>query len=119
MVLALCNGDVYLERRPPFGIWGGLWSLPELERDDELEAWCQERLAAQPVDIERWTPLRHSFTHFDLDIRPVAVRVADVSRMLEDGSDRVWHDYRKEAPFGIAAPVIKLIDQLKTTSERN
>jgi A/G-specific adenine glycosylase len=119
MVLALCNGDVYLERRPPFGIWGGLWSLPELERDDELEAWCQERLAAQPVDIERWTPLRHSFTHFDLDIRPVAVRVADVSRKLEDGSDRVWHDYRKEAPFGIAAPVIKLIDQLKTTSERN
>lgn len=116
MVLALCNGDVYLERRPPSGIWGGLWSLPELERDDELEDWCRHRLAARPLEIERWTPLRHSFTHFDLDIRPVAVRVAEVSRKLEDAGGGVWYDYRKEAPFGIAAPVMRLIEQLKTTN---
>jgi A/G-specific adenine glycosylase len=118
MVLALCNGDVYLERRPPSGIWGGLWSLPELERDDQLEDWCRVRLAAKPVEIERWTPLRHSFTHFDLDIRPVAVRVTGVSRKLGDGADRVWYDFRSEAPFGIAAPVRKLIEQLKFTNER-
>lgn len=115
MVLVLCNGDVYLERRPPSGIWGGLWSLPELGRGDELEDWCRERLAAQPVDIERWTPLRHSFTHFELDIRPVAVRIAGASRKLDDAGDRVWYDYRKEAPFGIAAPVMRLIEQLKAT----
>jgi A/G-specific adenine glycosylase len=118
MVLALCHGDVYLERRPSSGIWGGLWSLPELERDDELADWCHERLAAEPVEIERWTPLRHSFTHFDLDIRPVAVRVTGVSRKLDDGGDRVWYDYRQDAPFGIAAPVRKLIEQLKTTNEQ-
>ena len=119
MVLALCNGDVYLERRPPSGIWGGLWSLPELERDDELDAWCHQRLAATPVEIEYWTPMRHSFTHFDLDIRPVAVRMADDSRKLVgDSADRVWFDYRKAAPFGIAAPVMKLIEQLKSSSEQ-
>ena len=114
MVLALCNGDVYLERRPPSGIWGGLWSLPELERDDQLENWCRDRLAAEPVEIERWTPMRHSFTHFELDIRPVAVRVDPVSRKLGDEADRVWYDYREAPPFGIAAPVMKLIGQLKS-----
>ena len=87
----------------------------ELDRDDQLEDWCRVRLEAEPVEIERWTPLRHTFTHFELDIRPVAVRVEAVSRKLEDESDRVWHDYRQEPTFGIAAPVMKLIEQLKTS----
>lgn len=113
MVLAFCEGDVYLERRPPSGIWGGLWSLPELDRDEELAGWCRQRLDVEPVEIERWETLRHSFTHFDLDIRPLAVRVERVSRTLADGDDGVWYDCMAAAPFGIAAPVRKLIDRLK------
>lgn len=114
MVLALCNGNVYLERRPPSGIWGGLLSLPELEHDDQLAGWCEQRLDAELLEIERWTPLRHSFTHFDLDIQPVAVRVARHSRTLaDDEDDGVWLDCMADMPFGIAAPVKKLIDRLK------
>ncbi len=114
MVLAWCNEDVYLERRPPSGIWGGLWSLPEFERDDELSEWIRQRLNAEPVKVERWMPMRHSFSHYDLDIQPVAVRVERVSRTLADGDDGVWHDYTDSAPFGVAAPVRKLLDHLKT-----
>ena len=49
MVLAVSNGAVYLERRPPSGIWGGLWSLPELD-DDGVADWCRERLDTAGAD---------------------------------------------------------------------
>jgi len=34
------NGNVLLERRPPVGIWGGLWALPE----DENAELIRQRL---------------------------------------------------------------------------
>ena len=43
MVIARHDGHVYLERRPEAGIWGGLWSLPEVD-GVAVEAWCAERL---------------------------------------------------------------------------
>ena len=34
-----------LERRPPAGVWGGLWSFPECPPEVPVEEWCQQRLA--------------------------------------------------------------------------
>ena len=113
MVLAVHDGSVYLERRPPAGIWGGLWSLPELA-DDDVGRWCRETLDASGSGIEAWDTLRHSFSHYDLDIRPVVVRVAESSRKVADGDDATWHRLDASPPGGIAAPVRKLIESLKT-----
>ena len=32
------GGEMLFERRPPVGIWGGLWSLPELPLDADVRA---------------------------------------------------------------------------------
>ena len=50
-------GEVLLERRPPAGIWAGLWSLPELALDDDVVAACRARfgLVVDPVDAP-WRP---------------------------------------------------------------
>ncbi len=85
MIIAINDGAVFLERRPPTGIWGGLWSLPEVENIDE---WCQRTLDQQADQIEQRDVLRHSFSHFDLDIRPVVVRVATVSRKVASSPRR-------------------------------
>ena len=113
MVLAVHDGSVYLERRPPAGIWGGLWSLPELANDD-VGRWCQETLDVPGNGAEAWNTLRHSFSHYDLDIRPVVVRIAASSRRVADGEGVTWHRLDQSPPGGIAAPVRKLIDSLKT-----
>ncbi len=113
MVLAINNGAVFLERRPPAGIWGGLWSLPEVENIDE---WCQRTLDQQEDQIEQRDVLRHSFSHFDLDIRPVVVRVATVSRKVADSPDTTWYLLDDEPPGGMAAPVRQLINSLKTNT---
>jgi A/G-specific adenine glycosylase len=112
MVIAVNDGAVYLERRPPAGIWGGLWSLPELD-GSTLQDWCRSRFATEEHAAESWQTLRHSFSHYDLDIEPVVVRVATVSRKVADNDDATWHSLDAAPPGGIAAPVRKLINTLK------
>ena len=113
MVLAVSDGAVYLERRPPAGIWGGLWSLPELD-DDKVGDWCRARLAATGRDIRAWDTLRHSFSHYDLDIRPVVVHLEDASRTVADSDATTWHRLEEAPPGGIASPVQRLIESLRS-----
>ncbi len=111
MVLASNSGQVYLERRPEAGIWGGLWSLPELG-DRTLDDWCDEILGSTAVAIDAWPVLRHSFSHYDLDIHPVVVRVSPRASTVADGDNEIWYGLEDLPPGGIAAPVQKLLDQL-------
>ena len=112
MVLAVNKGAVYLERRPPAGIWGGLWSLPELN-GDTLGEWCRNTFDADNKASESWQTLRHSFSHYELDIEPVVVRIDAQSRKVADSSDATWHRLDAPPPGGIAAPVQKLLNTLK------
>jgi A/G-specific adenine glycosylase len=115
MVLAVNGESLYLERRPPAGIWGGLWSLPEVGTDS-VDDWCQRRFANKSRNRESWAPLRHSFSHYDLDIHPVVVRVDETSRKVADGDNSTWYKLDTVLPGGIATPVQKLINELKRAS---
>ena len=109
----MVGAAVYLERRPPTGIWGGLWSLPELERG-EVADWCEDKLDATGNNTVSWGVLRHSFSHYDLDIRPVVVHISNASRKVADSSNATWHRLDDAPPGGIAAPVQKLIESLSS-----
>jgi A/G-specific adenine glycosylase len=112
MILAFDGDSVYVERRPPSGIWGGLWSLPE-PGADAVEDWCRRVLSQDEAGIEPWAPMQHSFSHYDLDIQPVLVRVGSGSRKVADEEAATWYRLDGEPPGGIAAPVQKLIDELR------
>ena len=112
MVLASMDGQVYLERRPESGIWGGLWSLPELG-DRTLDDWCDRELGGMATETEPWSVLRHSFSHYDLDIQPIVVRIDSVAGTVGDADAKTWHKLDAAPPGGLAAPVQKLIEQLK------
>lgn len=111
MVIARHEEHIYLERRPEAGIWGGLWSLPEVE--GEALDWCREKFAGAAGDEEPWEILRHSFSHYDLDIRPIVVRIAAPLRKVADSDDARWHRLGNDLPGGVAAPVNKLIERLQ------
>ena len=115
MVMAVSGRAVFMERRPPIGIWGGLWSLPEMN-SDAVDGWCERVINGGQVEIESWAVLRHSFSHYDLDIHPVVVRVDAVSRKVADGDDSTWYELDESPPGGIAAPVQNLISELKKIS---
>ncbi|MGB5332788.1 MAG: A/G-specific adenine glycosylase [Woeseiaceae bacterium] len=115
MLMARHSERVYLERRPEAGIWGGLWSLPELG-ERRIEDWCEETLGATTTATECWQTLRHSFSHYDLDIQPILVRVDAPLSKVADSDNTTWYRLDETPPGGIAAPVKKLIDQLKKGS---
>ena len=112
MILASAGGQVYLERRPEAGIWGGLWSLPELG-EQSLSDWCVDVLGSVATETRPWDVLRHSFSHYDLDIQPILVRIGSEAGKVADAEARIWHRLNDAPPGGMAAPVKKLINQLK------
>jgi len=112
MVLASHDGHVYLERRPEAGIWGGLWSLPEVA--GRTRDWCRDKFAGEVLREEPWETLRHSFSHYDLDIQPIVVRISAPLSKVADDNDATWHCLGNELPGGVAAPVNKLLEKLTT-----
>jgi A/G-specific adenine glycosylase len=112
MVLASSDGQMYLERRPESGIWGGLWSLPELG-ERSVEEWCADVLHAPAGATKEWQTMRHSFSHYDLDIRPIVVRISAPPSIVADEDGKTWIYPQDVLPGGVAAPVRKLIDQWK------
>lgn len=113
MILASHGNEVYLERRPEAGIWGGLWSLPELG-ERSLDEWCDIELGSLALESRSWEVLRHSFSHYDLDIRPIVVRVDSHASKVADAGSKTWYKLDAAPPGGLAAPVKRLISQLKT-----
>ncbi len=115
MVIAHHGGHVYLERRPEAGIWGGLWSLPEID-GTAVDDWCIEKLCTGATSTDAWDTLRHSFSHYDLDIQPIVVRVGSPLSKVADSDDATWHRLGDQLPGGVAAPVNKLLEKLQNVS---
>lgn len=116
MVIARDESAVFLERRPAAGIWGGLWSLPEVQ---SVSDWCRETLGQEPGRATSLAVLRHSFSHFDLDIQPVVVRVSAAESKVADTADATWYQLEDDPPGGMAAPVQRIIDSLSDHSLKN
>ncbi|MXW48523.1 MAG: A/G-specific adenine glycosylase, partial [Gammaproteobacteria bacterium] len=96
LVVALdqCN-RLLLERRPPAGIWGGLWSFPEYsDHIDNVQKWFWQNYTMKISIIQTWDPFHHDFTHFRLNITPLLVQIADSEshRFLEVDIDLVSLD---------------------------
>jgi len=111
-MLVLCNGDtVLLERRPPVGIWGGLWSLPEAESDGAMTTRARAYGGGSMVPLTSFT---HTFTHFKLEIEP---RLSEVEHLLTVGEARdeatVWAPLSQLDAYGVPAPVRKLLNGLR------
>jgi len=112
-LLIISDGErLLLEKRPPSGIWGGLWSLPEIGDEETPEAWCRRRLGAEPPAVERWETVQHSFTHYDLHMQPVLIRLEQRPGAARDADDERWIDVTGGGEVGVPAPVRRLLDRL-------
>lgn len=106
------QGDLLLERRPPAGIWGGLWGLPECSLNEAPEQWCRERLGLAGEVRHTWSLRRHTFSHFHLDIMPVEICTQPADAIM-DGDSRLWYNLDHPDARGLAAPVLRLITELQ------
>ncbi len=113
LIIENAAGAVLLERRPPSGIWGGLWCFPEMESEDAL---CQ-RLAALGLGngsiAARLATIAHSFTHFHLDIQPLRVSADSAALEVRDDGALRWYSPADSTRIGLSAPVTRLLASLR------
>jgi A/G-specific adenine glycosylase len=74
MLIILHGNEVLLEKRPPSGIWGGLWSLPEIDMQKIATEVVATRYGLQAEAEEPLALVQHAFTHFKLEILPQPLR---------------------------------------------
>lgn len=109
LILVNAHQEILLEKRPPIGIWGGLWSLPECSPEVDITVWCQTHYHCHLKMLSPQPPLRHSFTHFHLEILPVICTVQHWNPPLQDNAILHWHTQAQWQRKGLAAPIKKLL----------
>ena len=97
------QGQVYLEKRPTKGIWGGLWSFVECEDSpQEIENTIQQFDKNARIN-KTLDSFKHSFTHYHLIINPVIVDCSEQGRMFQSIN---------QLKVGVPTPVNKILAQL-------
>ncbi len=109
-MLVMSKGDlVLLEKRPPTGIWGGLWCFPQFTSIDELNDY----LATKGLEVSRKEELpgfRHTFSHFHLDISPIHVELKCCcdNQIMED-KPSLWYNLPHPPKVGLAAATERIL----------
>ncbi|MES2511344.1 MAG: A/G-specific adenine glycosylase [Pseudomonadota bacterium] len=109
------DGSVWLERRPPTGIWGGLYCLPVFASQDELMSFLPPKLHER---TEILPAFKHVLTHKDLHLSPVMAGFAATQKMpmrqtsadAVQGHEGAWFSPQEWPSLGLPAPVRKLLE---------
>lgn len=107
-ILTNQENAILLQQRPAEGLWGGLWSLPELSDIDALQTLLdQYQLSA--LQQSSLPKLRHTFSHFHLDIEPWLIRVQNDAALGVAENNWLWYNPVNPPRLGLAAPIKALI----------
>uniref|UniRef100_UPI0013C2D156 NUDIX domain-containing protein n=1 Tax=Escherichia coli TaxID=562 RepID=UPI0013C2D156 len=87
--------EVLLAQRPPSGLWGGLYCFPQFADEESLRQWLAQRQIAAD-NLTQLTAFRHTFSHF------------------HDEDNALWYNLAQPPSVGLAAPVERLLQQLRT-----
>lgn len=123
MLFANHKDLVLLLRRPATGIWAGLLSPPEADSEAAARAWARRAFGGVwPAHgaVRRWPVVRHTFSHFHLDITPLLMELRAPVRAVRDdphadAGRAEWCKIsvgRRQAP----SPVKRLLSRLQDKS---
>jgi A/G-specific adenine glycosylase len=117
MLVLVQDGKVLMNKRPPVGIWGGLWCFPQFD--------SQQALEQQLIDegLAHLTPLphicfRHTFSHFHLDISAMVINLdahhsqASQASEIQEQSNTLWYNISHPDKVGLAAATERILAQL-------
>jgi A/G-specific adenine glycosylase len=108
---------IWLEPRPPTGIWGGLLSLPQSDDITSMQApaWVNTLgTAGEPRALAAFT---HGFTHFKLHLHPVRIEIQTAARSTHGHPEPkavqephgYWVKPSEIASAALPAPIKKLL----------
>lgn len=111
------SGRVLLQRRPPSGIWGGLWSLPE----GPTRRAARSRIGLNGKNMARnprcLPAIEHRLTHMRLRIRPALMTLSGAAALkwpeVRETSDMAWFAEADWSELGLPKPVNQLLQNLE------
>ncbi len=110
LLLRDMEGRVLLQRRPPTGIWAALWSLPEAPDHAAARAWFEAQVQGDYDHAQALDPIQHGFTHYRLQLQPLAWSEVSLAPRIADQADLRWITRAELASLGIPAPIRKLLE---------
>ena len=112
MLLLLNGNEVMLEKRPPNGIWGGLWSLPEISMQEIPSEVAMQRFGLEVESDEPLPSILHTFTHFKLEILPQPLQV--IHRSLQAiRPNTIWLNLEDAIGAALPTPVRNILLNLQ------
>ncbi len=106
LILTDKKGNVLLERRPPAGVWGGLWSLPSDDNGEPL----QQRLGLDQNTWQSLPTIKHQLTHISMTIHPFIGHTEMIPGGVECAPDRRWFEHQAWQALGLPKPVRQLLE---------
>lgn len=105
-LLVMAGGEILLEKRGSAGIWGGLWSLPQFDEEEEWLEYSQDWKVDEQITLPVFI---HTFTHFKLHITPLLLTLAHKPPGVRQA---VWMDVDDALGAAIPTPVRRLLEGL-------
>jgi A/G-specific adenine glycosylase len=112
------KGQVWLEKRPPRGIWASLYSLPLFDSEASLRAVFEPKAkllkldktatttSSAAMDLEVLPAFKHVLTHKDLHCHVVKVQLKKAPRAPHAGA---WFSEKDWMVLGLPTPVRHLL----------
>jgi len=112
------NAELLLEKRPPTGIWGGLWTPISCDLEENLGQYLIKEYSIECSHQERLTEFKHSFSHFHLHLIPIKT---EATKMIAIAENQLrWQRPEEWLNEGIPKPVrtmiLNLIQDLKNNN---
>lgn len=109
------QGRVLMQKRPAEGIWGGLWWFPSPVGFSETQVERPEFSASgfQAGEVTMLPAIRHTFSHFHLNIEPWLVEVEAFDAVAEPEAGQMWVDWQSPEQIGLCAPAVTILEYLK------
>lgn len=108
LLLYTDNQEIYLEKRPPTGIWGGLWCFPTINIQEDPCFFISQNYNVDCLEISPLLAFRHTFSHFHLDIEAFSIKVVPKADQVRESTGQ-WYTKASVFNLGIATPISQLI----------
>lgn len=102
------GSHVFLHKRPDTGIWGGLWSLPEIpgKADQKMiKVFCHTQFNLHVSKMEAFDSFNHTFSHYRLIIYPVRIQLGNQQFKITPFKPNAWYDLNAAPSLGLPQPV--------------
>ena len=110
LLLHNAESKIYLEKRPPTGIWGGLWCMPSIDFDLYPSDYIANTYGLNSIKIKELFNIRHSFSHFHLEISAKSIETSQSTKSEINESQGKWFAATEIADLGLAKPVSDIIN---------